>query len=112
MPEPRSGNAVQNRVFYLFAFRDIAVDVLDFDRCVVNENSHRQRQATKGHDVDGLSQRAQDQDEERMESGIETAMISVLRQLPRKIRIISPVRQAAIEASRITPLIEARTKID
>ena len=32
--------------------------------------------------------------EHRIESGIETAMISVLRQLPRKIRIIS-ARQAA-----------------
>ena len=36
--------------------------------------------------------------EVRIESGIETAMISVLRQLPRKIRIISPVRHAAIIA--------------
>ena len=39
-------------------------------------------------------------------------MISVLRQLPRKIRIISAVRQAAIIASRTTPLIEARTNTD
>ena len=36
--------------------------------------------------------------ESRIESGIETAMITVLRQLPRKIRIISPVRHAAIDA--------------
>ena len=50
--------------------------------------------------------------EVRIESGIEMAMISVLRQLPRKIRIIRPVRQAAMIASRITPLTEARTKID
>ena len=50
--------------------------------------------------------------EVRIESGIETAMISVLRQLPRKIRIIEPVRQAAIIASRITPLMAARTKMD
>ncbi len=39
-------------------------------------------------------------------------MISVLRQLPRKIRIISAVRQAAMIASCTTPSIEARTKID
>ncbi len=39
----------------------------------------------------------------RIESGIETAMISVLRQLPRNSRIIRPVRHAAITASRITP---------
>ena len=48
----------------------------------------------------------------RIESGIETAMISVLRQLPRNSRIISAVRQAAIDASRSTPSIEARTKTD
>ena len=46
------------------------------------------------------------------ESGIETAMISVLRQLPRNTRIIKPVRQAAITPSRTTPLIDARTNID
>ena len=50
--------------------------------------------------------------ETRMDSGMETAMISVLRQLARKIRIIKPVRQAAITASRITPPTAARTKID
>ncbi len=50
--------------------------------------------------------------EERMESGMETAMISVLRQLPRKMRIIRPVRAAAMTASRITPSTEARTKMD
>ena len=47
--------------------------------------------------------------EVRIESGIETAMMTVLRQLPRKIRIISPVRQAAIVASFKTPSIDART---
>ncbi len=48
----------------------------------------------------------------RMESGIETAMIRVLRQLPRNSRIIKPVRHAAMTASRITPLMEARTNTD
>ena len=48
----------------------------------------------------------------RIDSGIETAMISVLRQLPRNSRIISAVRQAAITASRTTPLIDARTNSD
>jgi hypothetical protein len=50
--------------------------------------------------------------EVRIDSGMETAMINVLRQLPRKIRIIKPVRQAAMTASRITPLTAERTKID
>ena len=48
----------------------------------------------------------------RIESGIETAMITVLRQLPRKMRIISAVRHAAITASRSTPVMDAFTKID
>jgi len=48
----------------------------------------------------------------RIDSGIDAAMMSVLRQLPRKIRIIRPVRQAAIVASLSTPSIEARTKRD
>ena len=50
--------------------------------------------------------------EVRIDSGIETAMISVLRQLPRNSRIISAVRHAAITASRITPATAALTKID
>ena len=41
--------------------------------------------------------------EVRIESGIETAMMRVERQLPRKSRIIRPVSAAAITASRITP---------
>jgi hypothetical protein len=38
----------------------------------------------------------------RMASGIEMAMITALRQLPRKIRIIRPVSAAAMTASRTT----------
>ena len=49
--------------------------------------------------------------EHRIDSGIETAIISVERQLPRKTRIITAVRQAAISASRTTPLMAPRTKI-
>ncbi len=44
--------------------------------------------------------------------GIETAMISVLRQLPRKSRIISAVSAAAMTPSRITPLMDAFTNSD
>ncbi len=50
--------------------------------------------------------------EVRIESGMETAMISVLRQLPGRAGSSDPVRQAAITASRITPAMEARTKMD
>ena len=48
----------------------------------------------------------------RIDSGIDTAMMIVLRQLPRNTRIISAVRHAAITASRTTPLMAARTKSD
>ena len=50
--------------------------------------------------------------EVRIESGIDTAMISVLRQLPRNSRIISAVRQAGDHASRTTPSTAARTNSD
>ena len=50
--------------------------------------------------------------EQRIDSGIEIAMITVLRQLPRKTRIMMAVKQAAIMPSRSTARMEARTKID
>ena len=50
--------------------------------------------------------------EARIDSGIEIAMMRVLRQVPRNSRIMSAVRLAAITASRTTPEIAARTKID
>src|ERR1700689_3686448 len=48
----------------------------------------------------------------RIESGMETQMISVARQLPRKTRIRIEVSAAAIVPSRMTPLSDAFTKID
>ena len=48
----------------------------------------------------------------RIDSGIDTAMMTVLRQLPRSTRISSAVRHAAITASRTTPSIDARTNSD
>ncbi len=50
--------------------------------------------------------------EDRIASGIDTAMITVERQLPRNSRIIRLVSAAAMTPSRATPLIAARTKID
>ncbi len=41
--------------------------------------------------------------ETNIESGIEMAMISVLRQLPRNSRIINAVKHAATTPSRSTP---------
>ena len=45
-------------------------------------------------------------------SGIDTVIMSVDRQLPRKSRIISPVSAAARAPSRITPETAALTKTD
>src|ERR1700675_2774953 len=50
--------------------------------------------------------------EVRIERGIETAMIKVLRQLPRKRKIIIAVKHPAITASLTTPSIAAVTKMD
>lgn len=50
--------------------------------------------------------------DERIDSGIDTAMMAVLRQLPRNSRIIAAVRHAAISASRITPSMAAFTNSD
>ena len=49
--------------------------------------------------------------DERIDNGIEIAMISVDLQLPRNTRIITAVSAAAITASRITPCTAARTKM-
>ncbi len=50
--------------------------------------------------------------EVRIDSGIETATITVLRQLPRNSRIINAVSVAAMTASFTTPSSAARTKMD
>ena len=48
----------------------------------------------------------------RTASGIETVMMRVDRQLPRKMRIMNPVSVAAINPSRTTALTEDLTKSD
>ena len=94
----------------IVSFFQKALDILDGYSSVVHQNADRKRESAQRHDVDGLMPSALSrQMEVRIESGIETAMITVLRQLPRKIRIIAPVRQAAIIASRTTPFTAART---
>ena len=89
----------------------IAIDVFDLDGGVVDQDADGERQAAEGHDVDGLAERREQMSEQRIESGMETAMMIVERQLPRKSRIMTPVRQAAMMASRTTPLMAPRTKM-
>src|SRR5215831_19640015 len=59
--ERRNGNlrsAVENGLLHFFSLGDVAVDVLNFDGCIVNENADSEREPAQGHDVDGLAQRA------------------------------------------------------
>ena len=48
----------------------------------------------------------------KMASGIEVVTITMLRQLPRKTRIMNETRMEARTVSRTTPSIAARTKTD
>src|ERR1700756_3205410 len=50
--------------------------------------------------------------EAKMDNGIEIAMMIVLRQSPKKIRIMTAVSIAAIAASRTTPLMDSITNTD
>ena len=112
----RGGNlrrAVENRLLEFLALLEIAIDVLDRHRGIVHQDADRQRQSAQRHDVDRLASSARARsNEHRIDSGIETAMMSVDRQLPRNTRIMTAVRQAAIRASRTTPLMAPRTKMD
>ena len=50
--------AVEDRLLERLALLEIAVDVLDRDRRVVDQDADRQRQAAQRHDVDRLAERA------------------------------------------------------
>ncbi len=91
----------------------VPFDVLDRHRGIVDENAHREREAAERHDVDGLARaRAARAATSRIDSGIDIAMMQVLRQLPRKSRIIAAVSAAAISASCTTPCTAAFTNTD
>src|ERR1700690_1803477 len=53
---------IQNRLLNLFALGNVPVDVFNFDGSVVYQDADRERQSAQSHDVDCLSQRAQDDD--------------------------------------------------
>ena len=46
----------------VLAHLQVAINVFDLHRRVVDEDAHRQREAAEGHDVDGLAQGAEDAD--------------------------------------------------
>ena len=52
-------SAIQNCLLHLLAHFQVAIDVLNFYRGVVDQNSDRQRQPAERHDVDGLAQTAE-----------------------------------------------------
>src|SRR5580698_1637066 len=52
-------SAVENGLLDGFSHLNIAVDVFDLDRGVIDQNADGERQSAERHDVDGLAQRAQ-----------------------------------------------------
>jgi hypothetical protein len=113
--ECRNGDlrgAVENGLLDLLAGLEIAVDVFDLDRRVVDQDADGQRNPPRVMMLMVSPSAERQISELRMESGMETAMMMVERQLPRKMRIMMPVRQAAMMASRTTPLMAPRTKMD
>jgi hypothetical protein len=78
------------------ALLEKALNVFDGNGGVVDQDPNGQRQS-----AEPISPRMMM--DERIDNGIEIAMISVDLQLPRNTRIINAVSAAAMTASRITP---------
>ena len=96
--------AVEDGGLDVLALLEMPVDVLDGDGCIVDQNADGQRQSAQRHDVERLRRPATSAiSAHRTASGIEVAMMTVERQLPRNSRIIRLVSAAAMMPSRITP---------
>src|ERR1700674_2533767 len=54
--------AVEDSLDGFLAHRQVAVDVFDFDRGVVDEDAASEREAAQGHDINGLAERAETED--------------------------------------------------
>ena len=93
-------------------FLQVALDIFDRDGCVILLDSDGEASPPKVMMLIVSCSALRTMIDVRIDSGIEIAMVNVLRQLPRNSRIIRPVKQAAIMASRMTPFTAARTKID
>ena len=52
----------EDGILEVVTFFEIALNVLDGDGCVVNEDADGEREATERHDVDGLADEAEDDD--------------------------------------------------
>ena len=90
----------------------MTVDVLDRDSRVVDQDADRERRPPSVITLMVWPSTDSAVNELSTASGIETVMIRVERQLPRKTRIIKPVSAAAIRPSRTTVVTEDLTKPD
>ena len=77
------GRAVQDRLRSPWPLLAMALDVLDGDGGVVHQDAHREGEAAERHDVDGLAEQARGRSPSvRIESGMDTAMMTVLPPAP------------------------------
>ena len=104
--------AVENCGLDVFALLEMVIDILDRHRCFIDKDTDRQRQAAKRHDVHRFAERRERRDRRQNRSGIEVAMMTVDRMLPRNRRIITLVSAAARMPSCTTLVTALRTKTD
>jgi Xaa-Pro aminopeptidase len=90
----------------------MALDVLDDDGAVVDQDADRQRETAERHGVERLPAAVHHQHAVMIDSGMDARMMRVSRQLPRKSRIISAVSPAAMAPPITTLLSGALTKMD
>ena len=83
--------AIEDRPLDWFTQGEVAMDVFDLDGRVIDQNTDCQRETAKGHHVQRVAEQTQDHNDARIDNGIEIITINVLRQLPRKSRIIVAV---------------------
>ena len=74
----------ESRAGSVFPVRGCGECFRSFHGGVVHQNADRQREAAQRHHVDGVVQQVKNDNDVRIESGIEIQTINVLRQLPRR----------------------------
>src|SRR5260221_11988624 len=106
------GGAFTNGVQLRFSLSQVPIDVFNGNRGVVHQDTNGQRQTARVIMLMVSPKALSVTIEHRIANGIEIAIIRVLRKSPKKSRIISAVKQAAITPSLTTPSIAAVTKMD
>ena len=115
--ETNAGNgdllgSIENRLMQVLAHGYIALHVLDLNRRIVDQNSDGKSQATERHDVDGLPQRAENEQRGQNRERNRNADDQRASPTSEKTRIMREVRHAAMSASRPRRSREALTNID